>query len=395
MLALSRFNASLLALAVGLLTPGCLPKHREGGAPQNMAFPVNAAKPVVRNVVLTDVYTGRFDAVEAVELRARVSGYLDSVHFQEGKLVKKGDLMFRIDARQFEALAASAAARVKQAEASLALAKVSYERAKTLVQDNTISRQDFDARSSEFAQAEANLQAARADLRSAELNVEFASVSAPISGIAGRFLATPGNFITGGSAGATLLTTIVPHDPIYCYFETDERKVLQFTRLYFEGKAKGREGEPTIVDIAVSDSPNFEFKGRLTFVANRLDPNTATLQLRAEVDNKSQFLTPGLFAKVKVPAGPAQEVMMVQDSALGFDQTKRFAWVIGEENLLERRFVEVGRLQDGMRIITGGLKPEERIAVSGIQLLRPGIPVAPTDVAMEASATPAPEEKKP
>ncbi|MEM8953056.1 MAG: efflux RND transporter periplasmic adaptor subunit [Verrucomicrobiota bacterium] len=349
------------------------------------AVPVAVARPIQDTVALTDIFTGRFEAVESVEVRARVSGYLDAVHFDEGQKVEEGQLMFEIDSRPFDVVFEQRAAAVKQAEAQRELAESTLERSQAAAQ-NAISRQELAVRESELAQAEADLLVAQAARDEAKLDQSFAKIEAPISGIAGRFLVTPGNFITGGNASATLLTTIVPHNPIYCYFEVDERRVLRFTRLFFEGKAAGREGDRGTVEIAVTDSPDFEFEGTIDFTENRLDEKTATMQLRALVENPDKFLTPGLFARVRIPAGPAEEVVLVRDSALGFDQAKRFAWVVVEGNVVQRRFVEVGRLHGMLRIVDKGLTPDDVIAVSGIQILRPGVEVAPTEVPMDMAA---------
>jgi RND family efflux transporter MFP subunit len=369
----------LFPLAILALTQ-CKSDKQAGGPPP--AMPVQVAKPVMKTVALTETYTGRFTPVEEVDLQARVSGYLESVHFTEGQKINKGDLMFRIDPRVFDAAVSRAEAMQKQAVARQGLAQSNFDTAEKLVKQSAVSQEEFNTRESELAQAKADVLAAEANLRSAKLDREFADVHAPISGIAGRFNVTVGNFISGGGAGATLLTTIVPHDPIYCNFEVDERRVLQFTRLFFEGKAGGRDGEQSEVEIAVSDRDEFEFKGTINFAENQLDRQTATLQIRALVKNENKFLTPGLFARVRVPIGEPVERLLVQDAALGFDQDKRFAWIMKADNTVEKRYVETGPLEGMLRIITGGLEEDELIAVSGIQMLRPGMPFAPTTVPM-------------
>ena len=370
----------LIPLALLFLTQ-CNSEKRAGDPPPPMA--VQVSKPVERIVAITETYTGRFTPVEEVELKARVSGYLESVHFTEGQKVKKGDLMFRIDPRVFDAAQARAEAVQKQAVARLGLAKSSLKRAENLVQQNAVSQEEFDIRATEVMQAEADILVAEAGLRTAKLDREFSEVEAPISVIAGRFKVTVGNFISGGAANATLLTTIVPHDPIYCSFEVDERRVLELTRLFFEGDSGGRDGKQSEVEIAVSDRDEFEFKGTINFVENQLDRQTATLQIRALVKNEDMFLTPGLFARVLVPIGKPAERLLVKDAALGFDQDKRYAWVMTADNTVEKRYVQTGPLEGDLRIITGGLDKEERIAISGIQLLRPGIPFAATTVPMD------------
>lgn len=373
-----RFSPSL---AFALLLVGCFrPEASDPGQPQG-GMPLNAARPYKETVALNDVYTGRFEAVEEVELRSRVSGYLESVHFDEGTEVEAGALMFQIDPRTFKAQVENAQARVQQTKAAMQLAKVTLDRAETLVKDNAISRQEYDLRTSEATQAQADVTAAEAELRRAQLDLEFAEIRAPISGIAGEYQVTPGNLISGGTVGATLLTTIVPHNPIYCYFEADERQVLKFTRMFFEGKTGGR-GSELKVQIALTDQEDFPFEGVINFADNKLDDSTATMRLRAKVKNENSFLTPGLFARVKVPLGDPEEVLLVQDSALGFDQTERYAWVIKDDNTVERRFLQVGRQQGMMRIVYGGLTESDLIAVSSVQLLQEGAPVTPNEVPM-------------
>jgi RND family efflux transporter MFP subunit len=363
-----------------LLLTQCKPKSNAEGPMQ--AMPVQVATAETRTITLKETYTGRFTPIEEVVLQARVSGYLESVHFKEGQQINKGDLMFRIDPRVFQAAMARAEAVQQQASAKLELSKSTLKRAENLITQNAISKEEFDTRKSELAQAEADLQVAEADLKTAKLEREFADIHAPISGIAGRFNITVGNFIQGGSGNATLLTTIVPHHPIYCDFEIDERRVLQMTRASLNGEASPDQSVETPVEIALSDRKEFEFQGMLNFTENQLDRNTATLQMRALVQNEQGLITPGLFARVRVPINSPQERLLVRDAALGFDQDKRFAWVLTKDNMLERRFVEIGPLEGDMRIITGGLEKEEKIAVSGIQLLRANMPIQPIDVPM-------------
>lgn len=384
------FFPLLPLILTALILAGCGRESQSGGPPSG-DFPVQVAKPIVKEITLTDVYTGRFVPVEEVELRARVSGYLESVHFEEGQKVKKGDLMFQIDPRPFDAMVAAADAGVKQAEARLQLAEANRDRVKSLSETGAISKEESDIRKSEVTQAQADLLAAKAQLTAVSLDREFADVEAPISGIADRFEVTPGNFISGGASGATMLTTIVPHDPIHCVFEVDERTILEFTRMYFENQAPGREGESPVVEIAVSDSDEFEFSGTIDFSENQLDPETATTQLRVLIENENEFLTPGLFARVRTTLGKPFDATLVRDSALGFDQSKRFAWVLQVDGTVKRNFVEVGRLDGEFRIIESGLDPAAMIVVSGIQLLRDGMPVAPTEASMDPKAKAATE----
>lgn len=362
----------LLSIAVIALTQCKSDKQAAGGPPP--AMPVQVATPVMKLVELSETYTGRFTPIEEVALQARVSGYLESVHFTEGQKVEKGNLMFRIDPRVFDAAVSRSEAMRKQAVARLGLAESNYATADKLVKQSAVSREEFNTRASELAQAEADVLFAEANLRSAKLDREFAEIQAPISGIAGSFNVTVGNFISGGGPGATLLTTIVPQHPMHCDFEIDERRALELKQLFSEEK-------PEVV-IAVSNSDGFPFKGRIDFTENKLDSGTATLRMRALVDNVDGSLTPGIFARVRVPLGAPAERMLVRDAALGFDQDKRFAWVVKADGATERRYVETGGLEKDMRIVTGGLAADETIAVSAIQLIGPGAVVAPSTVPM-------------
>lgn len=357
--------------------------HSAGPAPSNDPLPVQVASPISEEIALTKTYTGRFTPAEKVDVRARVSGYIEEILFKEGEEIKKGDLMFKIDSSLFDAEVARSEAQVEQVKASILLAERSYTRAKDLVKRKAISQEEVDIRFSELTRAKADMQAAKANLQTFRLNRSYADIEAPISGIAGRIEITQGNYITGGNANAPILTTIVSHTPLYCEFEVDEKQFLQFTRMFFDGQNGGRSDGHSEVQIAVSDSDAFEFSGPITFADNELDPSTATLQLRATITNEDKFLSPGLFARVKVPIAPPSQYLLVKDAALGFDQSKRFAWVLQEDNTLERRYVEVGTLQGDLRIIQSGLTKEDKIAISGLQLLRPAFPVQPIEASMK------------
>ena len=344
-----------------------------GGGP----LPLQVAHPIKEKVALQRIFTGRFVPIERVELRARVSGYLEEVGYQEGKMIEKGDLMVRIDPQIFNANVALAEARLAQTETAARLAEQNSQRADDLIEKRAISREEADVRRSELSRAKADVQAAEAQLQIAQLNRSYADISAPISGIVGEALITEGNYVTGGGPTAPVLTTIIPQSPIYCEFDVDERQVLQFTRLYFQGKSDGRGGEQPEVEIAVSDSDDFAFKGKLTFGDNELDRQTATLKLRATVANEDQFLTPGLFGRVRVTVGEPTEEILVKEKALGFDQSKRFAWVLQPDNGLKKTYVEIGELHGQLRVVKSGLTVDDQIAISKIQLIRPGIKVAP------------------
>jgi len=382
-----KFKTITLATIAAFTLASCNDEKDQQAAQQQGALPVPVASPILKKTKLTETYTGRFTATEKVEIRSRVSGYIDEIYFKEGQEIKAGDKMFSIDPSVFDAELANAQAQITQIETSITLAKSSLDRAKSLVAKNAISREELDVRQAEYDQAQANLKSVQARTQSAQLNRDFADIAAPISGITGRYLVTRKNYITGGNASAQILTTIVPQDPIDVYFEVDERQVLNFSRLFAEGKTGGRGDKRPTVEIALSDSDQFEFKGEIDFADNLLDDSSATLQMRARVENKNKLLTPGLFAKVRIPVGTESELMLVKESALGFDQDKRFAWVLQPDKTLAKTYVEIGSLQKDMRVITSGLKPNDKIAIGRIQFLRPKTPVNPIPAEMAPAAT--------
>ncbi len=378
-----KFSHSLSAaatLAAVLLFSGCQEEAPPPGQPQ--ALDIDVADPEVKSLIEWSYFTGRLEAVESVEVRARVSGYLQSVNFEEGQLVNKGDLLFEIDPRPFQAEVNLAKARVAQAEAAKTLTDANKKRAENLIQTNSISQEQLDIRHSEALQADADLIAAQAELEAAELDLEFTKIKAPISGIAGRYGLTEGNLVQGGSAQATLLTTIVPQDPIYVTFDVDENSYLEGMRKILSGELPGRAQNGNIpVEIQLSDETEFSRRGMINFKDNRLNPGTATMHVRGLLENPDGFLTPGMFARVRTPASREEERLLVPDLAVQTDQELKFVWVVSPDNTAERRTVEVGPLQQNLRIIRSGLEPGERVAVSGIQFLQPGMPVAPRDAA--------------
>lgn len=341
--------------------------------PEEQPFPVQVSTPQLETLALTKTYTGRFAAVSRVEVRARVSGYIESIDFTEGSYVEKGDPLFKIDPDLFEAELKAAQAGLEEAAARQSLAERNAERADDLIQKRIISREDFDSRKAEVRRAAANRKLAEARLEQARLNRSYAEITAPISGMVGRRQITEGNYIAGGSPAAPVLTTIVPYDPIYCEFEIDERQVGVFSELYLqEGAEKEQE-----VEIALSDEEAFDTKGVIVFGDNELNPSTATLRIRALVQNEGRKIAPGLFARVRVPMSREKEFLTLPETALGFEQARRFVWVVTPENTVTRRYLEVGDKVGDRRIILGGIEPSERIAVSGTQLLRPNLPVEP------------------
>lgn len=369
-----------LAIALSGLLVGCGDK---GQAPSEPPPPeVTVGKAISRDLVEWDEYVGRLAAIDDVELRARVSGYLEKTHFKDGQMVKAGDLLFTIDPRPYQALVDRAKASVSEAEAALSLANSNLKRAETLLKSNAVSEEEVDIRRGNQLAATAELEAAKADLVSANLNLEFTEVKAPVDGRIDRDLVTPGNLVSGGSDGATLLTTIVSIDPIHCYFEADESDYLKYTRLDREGKRPSSRDTANPVELGLADEEGFPHKGEMDFVENAIDRDTSTIQGRAIFENTDKTLTPGLFARVRLRGELLEGAVQIPDTAIGRDQSENFVWVIDAENVANRRGIQTGSLIDGLRVITEGLESGERVVTNGLQRIRPGITVSPVEEAI-------------
>lgn len=368
---------------IGALLLSACGKEEALAAPQERPpLDINVATPQSQSLVEWAYFTGRLEAMESVDIYARVGGYLKSVNFEEGQLVEKGDLLFEIDPRPFEAEVNLAKARVAQAEAAKTLADANKKRAEELIQSNAISREQLDIRNSEALQADADVMAAEAELAAAELDLEFTRVRAPIAGIAGRYGVTEGNLVRSGEQQGTLLTTIVPQNPIYVYFDVDERTYLEGLRRIQSGELPGRADDGALpVEIQLSDEKDYPHRGVINFKNNQLSPGTATMRVRGLLENTGGLLTPGMFARVRTPASKEAERLLIPDKAVLTDQELKFVWVIGPDNTVQRRTIEIGPLHDKLRIVRSGLEPGERVAVSGIQFLQPGMPVKPRESA--------------
>jgi multidrug efflux system membrane fusion protein len=339
------------------------------------ALPVPVVQPIVKNIAEYADYTGRLEAVEIAEVRPRVSGYIESIHFAEGQMLHAGDLLYKIDPRPFQAQVNRLKAQVNQAEAALSLAKANLNRSQKLIEVNAISREEADIRKSEALQAEADLEAAIASLDAANLDLEFTQVVAPIDGIADRREVTVGNLVI---ASQTELTTIVPHKPIYAYYEVDERTFLSTARQLFKGEAVPRRSEMNIPAwLGLDDETGFPHEGVINFASNQLNPNTATLTVRALFKNEEELLTPGLFARIRVATSEKTDRILIPDTAISTDQTIKYVWVVNADNSVQRRSLELGPMHEDLRIVRAGLTANERIITSGIQFIRPGMTVAP------------------
>lgn len=356
-----------------LLLTACENKQTSSEGQQALSVPV--ANPIELELTEYADYTGRLEAVEMVDVKPRVSGYIKSIHFKEGQKVQKGDLLFVIDPRPFQAQVNRLKAQVSQAEAALELANANKKRVERLIESRAISEEEVDIRESEAHQAKADLEAAQAELEAAELDLGFTRVIAPINGIADRHFVTLGNLVTGD---LTSLTTLIPHAPIHAYYEVDERAFLRGVRAYFEGDQPGRgSGVKIPAYLGLDDEKGFPHEGFIDFASNRIDPNTATITIRALFENKNEFLTPGLFARIRVPVSKEQKRILIPDTSIASDQAIRYVWVVGANNNPERRQIELGPQHESYRIIRSGLTTEDCIVTSGIQYIRPGITLDP------------------
>jgi RND family efflux transporter MFP subunit len=370
----------LILAATAACTPA--PEPVPQGPPE-----VTVARPITREITDWDRYIGRLQAVETVEVRARVSGYLESVHFEEGALVEKGDLLFVIDPRPYQAALEAAQAEVAMAEARLRLAENQQRRAERLFASKSIPEEELDARTEERREAAGALEAARAALERARLDVEFTHVRAPISGRISRYLVTPGNLVSGGSENATLLTTIVSMDPIHVYINADEQAYLRYLRLARSGARPSSRVTPNPVRLRLADEKEFVHEGVMDFVDNRVDESTGTITGRAVFPNPDQVLVPGMFGEVELLGEGPYEALLIPDQAIAFDQARQFVFVVGEDNVASRRYVQPGRVHQGLRVIRDGLSPDDRIIINGIQRARAGQPVKPVEGSIEPAQT--------
>ena len=361
---------ALMAAAVG---GGC---DRKKGAPVAPPPPeATFAKAVAREVVDWDEYPGRLEAVEFVEVRARVGGFIESAPFEEGSIVKTGDVLFKLDVRPMKARYEQAVADRLTANAQRDQAKAEYERVAKLLPTRAVSEQEVDTRRQQWKAREAMVEAAEAAVEAAHLDVEFATVTAPIDGRIGRKLVTPGNLINGGAGNATLLTTITSRDPVYCYVDVDERTVQRYRQLAVEDRRRSAREMKIPAYASLATDEGFPHLGSIDFIDNRVNPQTGTLQARAVFPNPNDLLQAGYFARLRVPAQDAQTVVLVSDVAIGLDQTQKYVLVLNEKDEAEYRRVSTGKVFYGLRAVEG-VKAGERVLVSGLMRIRPGMKVS-------------------
>jgi multidrug efflux system membrane fusion protein len=360
-------------LALALSACGDKPPQQPAAAPP----PVTVAQPVKRTVTDWDEFTGRFEAVQEVQVRARVGGFVTSVEFRDGSIVRAGDLLYVIDARPFEAVAEQADGQLSDARAKAELAKRELDRALTLNQTQAVSDSIVDQRRQTLQAARAAEMQAEGALKAAKLNIEFSHVMAPITGRVSRHLVTPGNLVQGSEGGATLLTSIVSLDPIYIYFDVDEATYLRNSRLWFEGKRPSSRDTPNPVEVTLTGETKPSHEGKMDFLDNRLDVSTGTLRSRAVIQNKDLSILPGQFGRVRIIGSAPYEALLLPDTAVATDQSRKIVFVVRDDNTVEAKPVTLGPLDEGLRVIREGLKPEDRVIVDGLQRARVGAKVTP------------------
>ena len=380
----SRFIAFCLMLAPLLTACG---DNQQQAAPPPPA--VTVAKPVKQQVTEQDEYVGRFVAIDAVEVRTRVAGTLDAVHFKDGQTVAKGDLLFSIDRRPFENAVAQARANLLLARSNLTFAEADLARAQQLVRDKAIAEQVFDQRAQTQRNALASVAASEAALRQATLDLEFTEIRAPVDGRIGDRRVSPGNLVAAGG-GATLLATIVSANPIRFEFTFDEASLLRYDRVARKNTDQPVRGLSLSVNLRLIDEPEFKHKGAMDFFDNTIERGTGTIRGRAVFDNKDELFVPGMFGRVQIPAGPPGEALLVPDAAIGTDQARKFVFVVEPDGTAKQVYVTLGQAVGDKRVVREGLTLESRVVVNGLMRVRPGIKVTPQEegAAPATSGTP-------
>lgn len=367
--------SSVVTLAA--LVAGCAP----GGPPEMPPPEVNVALVEARPIVEWDAYDGRIAAIDSVELRPRVTGYLAGVHFREGSEVAKGALLFTVDDREYRAALASAQANTARAQTRVEVARTEFARSEKLKAARAVSEEELETRRGELRQAEADLKAAEAQQRQAELNVEFTRIRAPIAGYVSSAAVRPGNLVV---AGNTVLTTVVSIDPVYVEFQGDERMYLKYQAMSRNGERPSSRDARNPVRVGLADEQGYPHEGEMVFVDNALDPSTGTIRARALLPNKDHVFTPGLFARVQLLGSGQRDAILVNARALLTDQDRRYVYVVGEDGKATRRDVQLGGEAEGMRIVREGLKNGDRVVVNGVRkIFFPGMPVKPVVVPMD------------
>ena len=385
-------SALVLGFCLGLM--GCARAPSE--APTAAPIPVTVSYPVERYVTDYADFTARTAAVDSVEVRAHVWGYLDKVNFKEGALVQKGDVLFELNPRPYQAMLDQAQAKVAQDEAQLSFDEAEYRR--NLASPGAVSRSDLEKSAAARGVDIANVAADKAAVASRQLDVEYTKVTAPVSGRVSRYVVTVGNLIqSADQASVTLLTTIVSVDPMYAYFDVDERTVQRVKQFAREGKVASADATAVPVSLGLETEEGFPHQGTIDFLDNQVNPKTGTLRVRGVFPNKDEALSPGYFARVRMPIGTPHPALLVSDRALTNDQGQKVLYVVNDKNEVVSRPVRQGQLHDGLREIAEGLKPGERVIVSGLLQVRPGAVVEPKleDMPAPAAGNPIPTARRP
>jgi RND family efflux transporter MFP subunit len=346
---------------------------------------VTVSHPLQKSITEWDEYTGRFTALETVEIRARVSGFIHSVHFQEGQIVKKDDLLFVIDQRPYQIAVEQAKADIQRAQAKLDIASQDVQRATPLLQSQTLTEREFDTRKSVQRDAAGQLASAKAALKQAELNFEWTEVRAPIAGRISDKRVDAGNLITGGQTGATLLSVIVSIDPIHFVFDGSEADFLHYLRLAAAGTRPSSRDAQNPVAVRLADETEYTHQGRMDFVDNAINPKTGTIRGRAIFDNKDGFLTPGFFGRLRLFGG-THDALLIPDSAIASDQASKIVFTVAEDGAVGTKIVELGPIVEGLRVVRSGLQPSDRIVIDGLPRARPGQKVKAEDGTIKAAA---------
>jgi membrane fusion protein, multidrug efflux system len=380
----SAVPVSALALLAAIAAAGCA---RPAAQPAEPPPPkVSVSKVVFRDVTEWDEFTGRLEAVNTVSVRPRVSGYVSAVRFREGAVVRRGDLLFQIDPRPFQAEVDRLKAELVRARATVQRAKSEAQRAERLTAQDAMSREENDRRASFAQEAGAQVDAVAAALRAAELNLEFTRVTSPITGRVSRAVTTEGNLVSSGPGEATLMTTVVSLDPIYAVFDVDEQSFLRYGTLASAGKRASAREAGLGIQMALAGEQDFPHAGKMNFLDNQVDPATGTIRARAVFANGDSTLTPGLFVRLRVPGTRSYGGALVRDGAVGTDLDKRFVYVVGGDKTIAQRAVTLGPSIDGLRVVRTGLANGDLIVVNGLQRIRPGMKVETETVPMEAPA---------
>ena len=374
---------ALGAMLLSVVLVGCDDGVAQNVVPQAPA--VSAADVVVKSISQWDSFNGRIEAVESVQLRPRVSGYIEKVNYTDGQEVKKGEVLFTIDDRTYRAALEQAQAALARAKTQASLAQSEANRTDKLVHTNLVSREEWEQRRSAAVQAQADIRAAQAAVDAAQLNLDFTKVTAPIDGRASRALITSGNLVTAGDT-ASVLTTLVSQKTVYVYFDVDESTYLHYQNLARSGQGASSNHTALPVEIGLTGEEGYPHQGKVDFLDNQLAPSTGTIRMRALLDNAQRQFTPGLFARVRLPGSAEFKATLIDDKAVLTDQDRKYVYIVDKEGKAQRRDITPGRQADGLRIVQQGLNPGDKVIVEGLQkVFMPGMPVNAKTVAMTAN----------